>query len=380
MSTSNLFTPLQFGKCLLKHKLVLSPMTRFRADNEGVPLPYVKTYYCQRASLPGTLLLTEATAISRRARGFPNVPGIWSQEQIAGWKEVVDAVHAKGSYIWLQLWATGRAAEVGVLKANGFDLVSSSAVPVSPGEPTPRALSDDEINSYIGDFVQGAKNAVLEAGFDGVELHGANGFLIDQFLQSSCNQRTDQWGGCIENRSRFGLEITRRVIDAVGKDHVGMKLSTWSTFQGMGTMDDLIPQFEHFIMRLREIGIAYLHLANSRWVEEEDPTIRTHPDIHNETFVRMWGKEKPVLLAGGYDPESAKLVVDETYSDHKNIGVVFGRHYISNPDLPFRLKMGLPLQKYNRETFYIPFSDEGYLDYPYSEEYITQNKKQAVLA
>ncbi|KJK79258.1 hypothetical protein H634G_05498 [Metarhizium anisopliae BRIP 53293] len=374
MSTSNLFKPIAFGKGVLQHKIVLSPMTRFRADDDGVPLPYVKTYYSQRACLPGTLLITEAVAISPRAKGFPNVPGIWSPEQIASWKEVVDAVHSKGSYIWLQLWATGRAADMDTLKANGLELVSSSATPVGPDEPTPRALTEDEITSYIADYVEGAKNAVFGVGFDGVEIHGANGFLIDQFLQSSCNQRTDGWGGSIENRSRFGLEITKQVIDAVGKDRVGMKLSTWSTFQGMGTMEDLVPQFQHFLTHLTEMDIAYVHLANSRWVEEEDPTIKTHPDIHNETFVRMWGDKKPILLAGGYDADSAQRVVDETYAKQNNVMVVFGRHYISNPDLPFRLKMGLDLEKYNRDTFYIPFSDEGYLDYPYCEEYLAQEQ------
>lgn len=370
MSASKLFKPITFGKGALQHKIVLSPMTRFRADDNGVPLHCVKAYYSQRACLPGTLLITEAVAISPRARGFPNVPGIWSPEQIAGWKEVVDAVHSEGCYIWLQLWATGRAADVEMLKANGFELESCSAIPVGADEPIPRALTEDEIMLYIADYVQGAKNAVFGAGFDGVEIHGANGFLVDQFLQSSCNKRTDHWGGSIENRSRFGIEITKQVVDAVGKNRVGMKLSTWSTFQGMGTMEDLIPQFRHFITRLAEMDITYLHLANSRWVEEEDPTIKTHPDVHNETFVRMWGGRKPILLAGGYDAESAQRVVDETYAQQNNVMVVFGRHYLSNPDLPFRLKMGLDLQKYNRDTFYIPFSHEGYVDYPYSKEYL----------
>nr|AEV21229.1 chanoclavine-I aldehyde oxidoreductase [Periglandula ipomoeae] len=380
MSTSNLFNELPFGTSVLKHKIVLSPMTRFRADNGGVPLPYVKTYYAQRASVHGTLLITEAVAICPRAKGFPNIPGIWHDSQIAAWKGVVDEVHSKGSVIWLQLWATGRAVDPDTLTSNGLELKSSSEVPVAPGEPTPRPLSEEEIQSYIFDYAQGAKNAVHEAGFDGVEIHGANGFLIDQFLQSSCNRRTDQWGGSIENRSRFGLEITRRVIDAVGNDHVGVKLSPWSTFQGMGTMDDLVPQFEHFITRLREMDIAYLHLANSRWVEEEDPSIKTHPDVHNETFVRIWGEKRPILLAGGYNPDSARRLVDQTYSEQNNVMVVFGRHYISNPDLPFRLKMGIALQRYNRDTFYIPFSGEGYLDYPFCKEYLKQGDQETTVA
>lgn len=363
-TTSALFRPLRVGECALHHKLVLSPMTRFRADDAGVPLPSVKEYYTQRASVPGTLLITEATAISPRARGFANVPGIWSQEQIHGWRQVVDSVHSKGSYIWLQLWATGRSADVDVLEANGFPLTSSSAVPVGPGEPVPRALDEQEIEDYIEEHVRGAKNALL-AGFDGVEIHGANGFLIDQFAQESCNQRTDAWGGSIQKRARLGLEIARRIVHEIGAERVGYKLSPWSTFQGMGTMSDLVAQFEHVITRLRDMDIAYLHLANSRWVEDV-----TQPDIDNAIFLRKWGKTKPVLLAGGYDADSARTVVDHTFADQHNVAVAFGRLYISNPDLPFRLQHGLPLQPYDRDTFYVPLSDEGYTNYPVSDEFV----------
>ena len=369
--TSRLFAPLQVGRCDLQHRLVLSPMTRFRADDSAVPLPIVKDYYAQRACVPGTLLIAEATAISPQSKGFSNVPGIWSPEQIQAWKHVVDSVHSKGSYIWLQLWATGRSSEVEVLTANGFDHVSSSAVPVPPTigvnehPSTPRALSETEIETYIEEHVQAAKNAVNLAGFDGVEIHGANGYLIDQFFQASCNQRTDQWGGSIENRARFGLEVAGRIIAAIGADRVGVKLSPWCTYEGMGVMEGLVPQFEHIISSLREMDIAYLHLANSRWLED-----KTHPDVHNETFVCMWGKAKPILLAGGYDAASAKKVVDKTYVGYDNIAVAFGRLYISNPDLPFRLRNGISFHPYNRDTFYIPSSITGYLDYPYSKEFL----------
>lgn len=348
-------------------------MTRFRADDDAVPLPCVKEYYTQRASVPGTWIITEATAISPAAKGFPNVPGIWNNRQIRAWKEVVNSVHAQGSFIWLQLWAPGRSSELEVLKANGYHLTSSSAVPIESGQPIPRALTETETETYIEQHVQAAKNAML-AGFDGVEIHGANGFLIDQFLQESCNKRTDKWGGSIESRARLCLEITRRIIDAIGVERVGVKLSPWSTFQGMGTMANLVPQFEYTISKLKELDIAYLHLANSRWVED-----KTHPDVDNVTFVRMWGKSKPILLAGGYEPSSAKKVVDEIYRDQKNVAIAFGRVFISNPDLPFRLKKGISLQKYNRDTFYIPFSDEGYTDYPFSEEFRSSPQIRSVL-
>ncbi|KAG5924161.1 hypothetical protein E4U42_004727 [Claviceps africana] len=372
MSTSKLFQPLPFGTGVLQHKVVLSPMTRIRADDDGVPLPCVKTYYAQRASVRGTLLITEAVAICPRAKGIPNIPGIWNHDQMVAWKEVVDQVHARGCFIWVQLWATGRASEMETLRRNGFELESSSDVPIAAGDAVPRPLSDQDIQAYIREYAQAARNAVHGAGFDGVEIHGAHGYQVDQFLQSSCNRRTDGWGGSIPARSRFGLDVVRSVIDAVSKDRVGVKLSPWSTFQGMGTMDDLVPQFQHFISRLREMDVAYLHLTNSRWLQEEQPGIKIHPDVHNATFVRMWGREKPIVLAGGYDADSAKRLVDETYSDQNNVLVAFGRHYISNPDLPFRLKMGIALQEYNRETVYVPLSEEGYIDYPFCGEYLNQ--------
>ncbi|RYP93154.1 hypothetical protein DL770_000728 [Monosporascus sp. CRB-9-2] len=311
-----------------------------------------------------TLLITEATAISAQAKSFDNVPGIWAEDQIQAWKRVSDSVHAKGSYIWLQLWSVGRAAEVDVVRANGFDVASSSAVPMGPDDPTPRALTEAEIEQYIEEHVKAAKNAT-DAGFDGVEIHGASGYLIDQFLQSSCNKRTDEWGGSIEKRARFGLEVTRRIVDAIGAERVGIKLSPWSTFQGMGKMEDLVPQFEYFISELKGLDIAYLHLANSRWIEDE-----THPDIHNKAFVGIWGTSKPIMLAGGYDAESAREGVDKVYASQNNVAVVIGRLFISNPDLPFRLKHGVSLSKYDRDTFYTPVNPEkGYVDYPFCNEF-----------
>ncbi|KAI0436163.1 putative oxidoreductase [Xylaria telfairii] len=361
---SALFQPLEVGSCHLKHRVILSPMTRVRADNYAVPLGMVKEYYTQRASVPGTMLITEATAISPQTLGFHNIPGIYTPKQIHAWKEIVDSVHSKGSYIWLQLWALGRGAEAEVLAVNGYDLTSSSAVPIAPKDPIPRALTEAEIETYIEQHVQAAKNAML-AGFDGVEIHGANGYLIDQFFQASCNERTDRWGGSIRNRARLGLEITKRVVECIGADRVGIKLSPWSRYQGMGIMSDLVAQFEYVISGLRELDIAYLHLANTRWLEDD-----THPDFDNAAFVRVWGKQKPVLLAGGYDLASAKRVTDETFNGYENVAVVFGRLFISNPDLPFRLRHQLSLQQYDRNTCYEPCSEKGFADYPFSKEFL----------
>ena len=341
----------------------MSPLTRFRADDSSLPLPFVQEYYGQRASVPGTLLISEATAISSRAVGFSNVPGIWSAEQIQAWKEVAERVHSQGSFIFLQLWATGRSAQPDRLKGGDFDHASSSAIPVEPGDPVPRALTETEIQDCVDEYAQAARNAVA-AGMDGVEIHGANGYLIDQFTQETCNQRTDHWGGSVENRARFALEVTKAVVAAVGPDRVGIKLTPWGKIQGMGTMHDLAAQFQYLVSNLLGIGLAYLHLANSRWLDETPPE-----EENNETFVRIWGRSSPVLLAGGYDLASATQEVDITCKGY-DVAIAFGRLFISNPDLPFRVREGLDFQKYDRDTFYTPLSKEGYLDYAFSPEFL----------
>lgn len=360
---SALFDALPVGSCELRHRLIMAPTTRYRADESNTPLPFVKEYYEQRASVPGTLLISEATDISAQATGYLHIPGIWHANHIEAWKEVVDRVHSKGSFIFCQLWATGRAAESDVLEGKGLELVSSSAVALEDG-PTPRALADAEIYEYIDAFSQAARNA-MAAGFDGVEIHGANGYLIDQFTQASCNQRSDQWGGNIVNRSRFLIEVTRAVTSAIGASRVGVKLSPWSQYLGMGIMDDLVPQFEYLITELKKCDIAYLHLANSRWLDEENP----HPDPHHKGFVKAWGTEKPVILAGGYNAESARQLVEEVYKGYDKVAVAFGRFFISNPDLAFRVKEGIQLNGYDRSSFYTTLSKKGYLDYKFCPEF-----------
>jgi NADPH2 dehydrogenase/chanoclavine-I aldehyde reductase len=274
-------------------------------------------------------------------------------------------VHSKKSYIFCQLWATGRAAEPDVLANTGFDLVSSSAVPLDPAAPMPRALTEDEIRQYIADFAQAARNAI-DAGFDGVEIHGANGYLIDQFTQASSNHRQDRWGGDVEKRAQFAIKVTQAVIEDVGANRVGVKLSPWSQYLGMGTMEGLVPQFEYLIFQLRRLNLAYLHLANSRWLDEGNP----HPDPHHEVFVRAWGLSTPILLAGGYDAASAQRVTDVLYAGHDNVAIAFGRYFISTPDLPFRIKAGVQLQAYDRASFYSTLTKEGYLYYPFSPEFL----------
>ncbi|OCL01891.1 FMN-linked oxidoreductase [Glonium stellatum] len=373
--SSKLFTPLQVGSMNLKHRLVLAPLTRFRADDSHVPLPFVKDYYAQRASLPGTLLITEATFISPRASGYPNVPGIWNSEQARAWKEVTDAVHAKGSYIFVQLWALGRTANPAIKAAEGTgDVISSSPTPMAADKPTPRELTEKEIWEYVADYAAAARLAVEEAGFDGVEIHGANGYLVDQFIQDRVNTRTDRWGGSIENRARFAFEVTKAVVKAVGSDKTGIRLSPWSMFQGM-RMADPVPQFKYVIEGLRDIGLAYLHLVSSRVAPGAHLESREGEGDERLDFAfEAWRDAAPVLLAGGFKPESARATVDEELRD-RDVAIVFGRLYISNPDLPFKILKGLPLTPYNRDTFYNPKSEEGYIDQPFSKEYLESEAK-----
>lgn len=364
---SKLFTPLKVGQVTLQHRIAMAPLTRYRADNDHVPLPFVKEYYEQRASVPGTLLVTEATFISPRAGGYGNVPGIHNDAQIKAWKEVTDAVHAKGSFIFCQLWALGRAAKPEVINSEGFDHVSSSAVPIGEGLPVPRALTEEEILQYIKDYAHAAKSAIA-AGFDGVEIHGANGYLVDQFTQDNSNQRADSWGGSVENRARFAIEVSKAVVNVVGADRTAIRLSPWNPFQGM-KMKDPRPQFTYLVSALKELKLSYIHLVESRFDDEEKLNFLTD----------IWGKTSPVLVAGsltrgvdglaiqGSHPSNAKAVL-EKYPNN-DVVAVFGRYFIANPDLPFRLEKGLALREYDRSTFYKVMSRDGYTDFPFSEEF-----------
>ncbi|KAK4548009.1 Chanoclavine-I aldehyde reductase fgaOx3 [Oleoguttula mirabilis] len=365
---SKLFQPLQIGQAKLSNRVVMAPLTRFRADDNHVQLPFVKEYYTQRACVPGTLLITEATFISPAASGYPNVPGIYNDEQIKAWKEIVDSVHEAGGVIYMQLWALGRAANPDTKKAEGTgDVVSSSDLAMSDNSPAPRPLTEDEIEQYIKDYASAAKNAVEGAGFDGVEVHGANGYLIDQFTQDVSNKRTDKWGGSIENRARFGIEVTKAVVEAVGADKTGIRLSPWSPFQGM-RMEEPIPQFSYLLEELKKLKLAYVHLVESRISGNAD--VETTERI--DPFVDIWAGTSPILVAGGFKPASAHRAVDEEYKD-KDIAIVFGRYFISTPDLVYRLEKGVELTQYDRDTFYNPKSQKGYTDYPYSEEWQKEN-------
>jgi len=367
MSPSNntrLFEPLQLGTVTLSHRIAMAPLTRFRALDSHVPqLPLVAEYYTQRASIPGTLLITEGTFIAQHAGGLPNIPGIWNEDQIKAWKVVTDAVHAKGSFIFCQLWALGRAANPKVAEAEGFKVKSSSAVPIEEGGVVPEEMTVEEIKEMVKAYANAARNAI-KAGFDGVEIHGANGYLVDQFIQDKCNQRTDEYGGSVENRSKFAVEVVKAVAGAVGPEKTAIRLSPWSRFQGM-KMDDPRPQFLDVIRKISGLGLAYLHLVRSG-VGGPNDFNQAGEDETLDFAVDLW--DGPVLIAGKLTPETARDLVDHQYKD-KKVVATFGKYFISNPDLPFRIKEGIPLNPYDRSTFYTPKSPVGYTDQPFSKEF-----------
>lgn len=362
--SSNLFKPLRVGQSDLAHRVAMAPLTRCRADEFHVPIqPLVSTYYAQRACVPGTLLVTEATFISPQASGFGTAPGIWSDDQIASWKHVTAAVHANQSVIYCQLWALGRTAPLAALVeelGSGAKVVSASNIPLHGMDP-PTPLTDDEIREYIGSYAQAARNAIA-AGFDGVEIHGANGYLIDQFTQDVSNTRTDSWGGSIENRARFALEVTKAVVEAVGADRTAIRLSPFSDFQAM-KMEHPTPQFTYLVKELNKLKLAYLHLVEARISGNADVEAAEELD----DFVHLY--DGPLLLAGGFRPETALKTVDEQYPN-KNVVIVFGRYFISNPDLAFRLRKGIALTPYDRKTFYKVGSPEGYTTPTFSNEFV----------
>ena len=371
MNFPSLFSPLQIGPYHLKHRVVLAPLTRMRAARPSLaPRPLNAEYYAQRAT-PGGLLIAEASPVMATGFGNPGVPGIYSEQQIAGWREVVDTVHAKGGIIFLQLWHVGRVSHSS-LQPGGVLPVAPSAVAIpadlktvaADGQvvsyETPRALETSEIPGLVEAYRQGAANA-LKAGFDGVEIHGANGYLIEQFLQSHTNLRTDQYGGSIENRTRFLMEVTKAVIEVWGADRVGVRLSPYGVANGSGEADPM-PLYSHAITSLDPLGLAYLHFIEPRSSGTGRAEVN-HQNVPSAMmlFRPLWrGK---LITAGGFSGEAANAAIAEGHAD----AIAFGRIFISNPDLPRRLAHGFPLTPYNRATFY-GGEAAGYTDYPEHSE------------
>jgi N-ethylmaleimide reductase len=367
MNLPSLFSPLHIGPYQLRHRVVMAPLTRMRAERLSLaPRALNAEYYGQRAT-PGGLIIAEASPVMPTGFGNPGVPGIYSQAQIEGWRGVVDAVHAKGGLIFLQLWHVGRVSHSS-FQPGGVLPIAPSAVPISPdlktmtadGKPsayeTPRALETGEIAGVVESFRQGARNA-LKAGFDGVEIHGANGYLIEQFLQSKTNRRTDQYGGSIENRARFLMEITRAVIEVWGADRVGVRLSPYGIANDSGEADPM-PLYGHVVEALNPLGLAYLHFIEPRSSGAGRAEVN-HQNVPSAMvlFRPLW--RGVLITAGGFTGETAEAAIAEGHAD----AIAFGRIFISNPDLPRRLQHGFPLTPYNRATFY-GGEEAGYTDYP----------------
>jgi N-ethylmaleimide reductase len=367
MNFPALFSPLKIGPYQLKHRLVMAPLTRMRAEKPSLaPRPLNVEYYAQRAT-PGGLIIAEASPVMAAGFGSPGVPGIYTEQQIAGWRRVVDAVHAKGGVIFLQLWHVGRVSHSS-FQPGGVLPIAPSAVPIPPDlktgtadgkvtvYETPRALETSEIPGTVDAYRQAARNA-LQAGFDGVEVHGANGYLIEQFLQSHSNLRTDRYGGSIENRTRFLMEVTQAVIEVWGADRVGVRLSPYGVANGSGEADPM-PLYTHAVEALNPLGLAYLHFIEPR----SSGAGRAEVNWQNVPSAMVLFRPicKGVLItAGGFGGEAAEAAIAEGHAD----AIAFGRIFISNPDLPRRLREGLPLTPYNRATFY-GGEAAGYTDYP----------------
>ena len=371
MKYPSLFSPLQVGPYRLNHRVVMAPLTRMRAERPSLaPRPLNSEYYGQRAT-PGGLIIAEASPVMATGHGSPGTPGIYSEQQIKGWRGVVDAVHAKGGLIFLQLWHVGRVSHSS-FQPGGVLPVAPSAVPISAalktmtagGKPapyeTPRALETSEIAGVVDSFRQAARNA-LRAGFDGVELHGANGYLIEQFLQSHTNLRTDRYGGSIANRTRFLMEITQAVIDVWGVERVGVRLSPYGVANDSGEADPM-PLYTHVIESLDPLGLAYLHFVEPRSSGAGRAEVN-HQNVPSAMvlFRPIWSGV--LISAGGFTGETAEAAIAAGHAD----AIAFGRIFISNPDLPRRLKHGFPLTPYNRATFY-GGEEAGYTDYSAYDE------------
>jgi N-ethylmaleimide reductase len=367
MNFPHLFSPLKVGPYQLAHRVMMAPLTRMRAAKPGLaPRPLNAEYYAQRAT-QGGLLIAEASPVAATGFGSPGVPGIYSDAQVEGWRKVVDAVHAKGAVIFLQLWHVGRVSHSS-FQPGGALPVAPSAVAISAefkastadgkGVPyeTPRALETDEIPVIVEAYKQAARHA-LAAGFDGVEIHGANGYLIEQFLQSRSNLRTDRYGGSIPNRVRFLMEVTKAAIEVWGANRVGVRLSPYGIANGSGEPDPM-PLYSYAIEQLNPLGLAYLHFIEPRSSGAGRAEVNWQGVPSAMVLYRpVW---KGVLItAGGFTGEAAEAAVAEGHAD----AIAFGRIFISNPDLPSRLRQGYPLTPYNRATFY-GGDVVGYTDYP----------------
>lgn len=345
----------------LNNRVIMAPLTRARAT-DNVPNDLMLEYYIQRAQ--AGLIISEGTAPSPNGLGYARIPGIYTEQQIKGWKKITEAVHKEGGKIFLQIMHTGRVSHKDNMEENA-EIIAPSAVALE-GEmytdqngpqayPVPREMTLEDIKQAQDEFVQAAVNA-MEAGFDGVEVHAANGYLADQFLNTASNTRTDGYGGNKENRSKFTLELVEKVTNAIGSEKVGLRLSPYSAFNGTEIFEGLDEQYLYLTDKLNQYDLAYLHLVNNSALGS--------PNVSNTIFKDIREKfEGTVIMNGGYTREDA----ERSISDDKTDLVSFGRSFIANPDLVYRFENDLTLNEPDPDTFYTP-GEKGYIDYPFYEE------------
>jgi N-ethylmaleimide reductase len=353
-----LFQPFSARSLVLENRMVMSPMTRSRAIEASTPNALMAEYYGQRAS--AGLIVTEGTSPSPNGLGYARIPGLYNDAQVRGWKLVTDAVHAKGGKIFVQLMHTGRVTHALNLPA-GAEVIGPTSE-VCPGEmytdakgmqphSAPRAMTERDIAHAIGEYARSAKLAI-QAGFDGVELHGANGYLIEQFLNANVNKRGDAYGGGIERRNRFALEVVRAVVDAIGADRVGIRLSPYGAFNATGAFPEVDAQYLALAKELSALGLAYIHVL--------DHSAMGAPAVPQEIKTKLRETFKGAFIAaGGFDRASAEQALTQNRADL----IAFGRPFLANPDLPERYRKGAPLNAPDMATFYTPGA-KGYTDYP----------------
>lgn len=353
-----LFSEYKLGNITLANRVVMAPMTRSRALG-NVPNELIATYYAQRAS--AGLIITEGTSPSPNGLGYARIPGIFNQEQVAGWKLITDAVHAKGGKIFIQLMHTGRVGVAENLPA-GAEVLAPSAVKLEEGQmwtdtngmqpyPTPKEMTAADIAATIEEYVTASKNAIA-AGFDGVELHGANGYLIEQFLSPATNKRTDEYGGSASKRNRFAIEVATKVAAAIGADKTAMRVSPYGVFNGIAIHDELDAQYIELAAALGKIGLVYLH--NVDHSSQGAPAV---PEESKKKLKEAFGGT--FIYSGGLDKETAEKVLQEGKGDL----VTFGRPFLANPDLVERFKNNIELAQPDFDKLYTPGAD-GYTDYP----------------
>jgi len=356
MTQNTLFTPYALGDITLSNRIVMAPLTRNRAAAGFVPGPHAAEYYTQRAS--AGLIIAEATQISQQGQGYQDTPGIYSDAQIVGWRTVTDAVHAAGGQIFLQLWHVGRVSHID-LQPDGGAPVAPSAIRAETktfvhnnfvATSEPRALELAEMPGIVADFRKAAANAIA-AGFDGVEIHGANGYLLDQFAKDGANIRTDGYGGSVENRARLMLEVAAAVVEEVGPGRTGIRLSPVSPANGVSTSDPQA-QFDHIVGELDKLGLTYIHVIEGATGGPRDVAPFDYATLR-KAFSNTY------IANNGYDLD---LATEHLAADQADL-IAFGRPYIANPDLVARLKSGAELAEPNRETMY-GGGAEGYIDYP----------------